>query len=140
MDRQCESFSRIFSSATGLDKSFIFIKHFNLLRYSNRNLQQSKSNNYHSEYDEIGPSKDEEMVDLSRYDYCNNQERRDVIKHKPSLFKCVIQLYGCEWQYLQVINQYIRNIQLSRRKKKLNKKTETKRNKQTHLMTKINYR
>ena len=76
---------------------FIFIKHFNLLRYSNRNLQQSKSNNYHSEYDEIGPSKDEEMVDLSRYDYCNNQERRDVIKHKPSLFKCVIQLYGCEW-------------------------------------------
>jgi hypothetical protein len=46
---------------------FIFIKHFNLLRYSNRNLQQSKSNNYHSEYDEIGPSKDEEMVDLRRY-------------------------------------------------------------------------
>jgi hypothetical protein len=26
MDRQCESFSRIFSSATGLDKSFIFIR------------------------------------------------------------------------------------------------------------------
>jgi hypothetical protein len=26
MDRQCQSFSRIFSSATGLDKSFIFIR------------------------------------------------------------------------------------------------------------------
>ena len=26
MDRQCESFSGIFSSATGLDKSFIFIR------------------------------------------------------------------------------------------------------------------
>jgi hypothetical protein len=26
MDRQCESFSRIFSSATGLDKRFIFIR------------------------------------------------------------------------------------------------------------------
>ena len=26
MDRQCESFSRIFISATGLDKSFIFIR------------------------------------------------------------------------------------------------------------------
>jgi hypothetical protein len=26
MDRQCESFSRIFSSATGLDKSFVFIR------------------------------------------------------------------------------------------------------------------
>ena len=26
MDRQCESFSRIFSSATGLDESFIFIR------------------------------------------------------------------------------------------------------------------
>ena len=26
MDRQCESFSRIFSSATGLDKSYIFIR------------------------------------------------------------------------------------------------------------------
>jgi hypothetical protein len=26
MDRQCESFSRIFNSATGLDKSFIFIR------------------------------------------------------------------------------------------------------------------
>ena len=26
MDRQCELFSRIFSSATGLDKSFIFIR------------------------------------------------------------------------------------------------------------------
>jgi hypothetical protein len=26
MDRQCESFSRIFSSATGLDKSFMFIR------------------------------------------------------------------------------------------------------------------
>ena len=26
MHRQCESFSRIFSSATGLDKSFIFIR------------------------------------------------------------------------------------------------------------------
>lgn len=66
-------------------------------RYSNRNLQQSKSSNDHSEYAEIGPSKDEEMVDLSLNDYCNNQERQDPIKYKPSLFKCVIQLYGCEW-------------------------------------------
>jgi hypothetical protein len=39
MDRQCESFSRIFSSATGLDKSFIFI----------RNIRTSSSINENSE-------------------------------------------------------------------------------------------
>jgi hypothetical protein len=39
MDRQCESFSRIFSSATGLDKSFIFI----------RNTRTSSSINENSE-------------------------------------------------------------------------------------------
>ncbi len=39
MDRQCESFSRIFSSATGLDKSFMFI----------RNTRTSSSINENSE-------------------------------------------------------------------------------------------
>jgi hypothetical protein len=39
MDRQCESFSRIFSSTTGLDKSFIFI----------RNTWTSSSSNENSE-------------------------------------------------------------------------------------------
>ena len=39
MDRQCESFSWIFSSATGLDKSFMFI----------RNTQTSSSINKNSE-------------------------------------------------------------------------------------------
>jgi hypothetical protein len=39
MDRQCESFSRTFSSATGLDKSFIFI----------RNTRTSSSINENSE-------------------------------------------------------------------------------------------
>ena len=39
MDRQCESFSRIFSSATGLNKSFIFI----------RNTRTSSSINENSE-------------------------------------------------------------------------------------------
>ena len=39
MDRQCESFSRIFSSTTGLDKSFMFI----------RNTQTSLSINKNSE-------------------------------------------------------------------------------------------
>ena len=39
MDRQCESFSQTFSSATGLDKSFIFI----------RNIRTSSSINENSE-------------------------------------------------------------------------------------------
>jgi hypothetical protein len=41
MDRQCESFSQIFSSATRLDKSFIFI----------RNTWTSSSINENSEFD-----------------------------------------------------------------------------------------
>ena len=40
MDRQCESFSRSISSATGLDKSFIFI----------RNTRTSSSINENSEF------------------------------------------------------------------------------------------
>ena len=40
MDRQCESFSQIFSSATGLDKRFIFI----------RNTRTSSSINENSEF------------------------------------------------------------------------------------------
>ena len=40
MDRQCESFSRIFSSATGLDKSFIFIR--NTQTSSSINSETSK--------------------------------------------------------------------------------------------------
>ena len=38
MDRQCESFSRIFSSATGLDKSFIFIRNTRTSSSINENI------------------------------------------------------------------------------------------------------
>ena len=39
MDRQCESFSRIFSSATGLDKGFLFIKNTWTLSSINENSE-----------------------------------------------------------------------------------------------------
>jgi len=42
MDRQCESFSRIFSSATGLDKSFIFIRNTWTSSSINENSEISK--------------------------------------------------------------------------------------------------
>ena len=42
MDRQCESFSRIFSSATGLDKSCIFIRNTRTSSSYQRKLWNSK--------------------------------------------------------------------------------------------------
>ena len=42
MDRQCESFSRIFSSATGLDKSFIFIQNTRTSSSINENSEIKK--------------------------------------------------------------------------------------------------
>ena len=45
MDRQCESFSRIFSSATGLDKSIMFIQNTRTSLSINENFQNSKIKN-----------------------------------------------------------------------------------------------
>ena len=39
MDRQCESFTRIFSSATGLDKSLIFIRETRTSSFINENSE-----------------------------------------------------------------------------------------------------
>jgi hypothetical protein len=39
MDQQCESFSQIFSSATGLDKSFIFIQNTRTSSHINENSE-----------------------------------------------------------------------------------------------------
>ena len=46
MDRQCESFSRIFNSATGLDKSFIFIRNTRTPLAINENSKKKKNQNF----------------------------------------------------------------------------------------------
>jgi hypothetical protein len=46
MDQQCESFSRIFSSATGLDKSFMFIRNTWTSSSINENWQISTFQNF----------------------------------------------------------------------------------------------
>jgi hypothetical protein len=58
MDRQCESFSRIFSSATGLDKRFIFI----------RNTRTSSSINENSEiFEKISKFKNYKIFMISKF-------------------------------------------------------------------------